>query len=94
MLCPCDSCGFSVPVVFRSEAQCDGNGYSLVEHWNEAAGDHRGALRLSLSTPTDCVAPLDKGIAIASETRLAVNLDKLTETVTITWAEHRCEFSW
>ena len=51
-----DNYGFSVPVVFRSKAQCEGNGHSLVECCNAAAGHHRVALRVSLSTPTDCVA--------------------------------------
>ncbi|MEN8133064.1 MAG: hypothetical protein ABFS45_23370, partial [Pseudomonadota bacterium] len=77
-----------VPVVFRSKAQCEGNVYHLVEHWNAAAGHHRDAPRVSLSTPTDCVAPLDKGIAIACEARLAVNVDKLTELAIITLIEH------
>ncbi len=75
-------------MVFRSKAQCEANGYSLVEHWNAAAGHHRDALRVSLSTPTDCVAPLDKGSAIACEARLAVNVDKLTELAIITLKEH------
>ena len=61
---------------------------SLVEHWNAVAGHHRDALRVSLSTPTDCVPPLDKGIAIACEACLAVNVDKLTEPVVITWTEY------
>ena len=85
---PCDKYGFSVPVVFRSKAQCEGNGYSLVEHCNAAAGHHSDALRVSLSTPTDYVAPLDKGRAIACEARLAVNVDKLTELAIITWIVH------
>ena len=88
MLYQCDNYGFSVPVVFRCKAQCEGNGYSLVEHWNAAAGHHRDALRVSLSTPTDCVPPLDKGTAIACEARLAVNVDKLTELAIITLIEH------
>jgi hypothetical protein len=88
VLCPCDNCGFSAPVVFLSKARCEGNGYSLVEHCNAAARHHRDALRVSLSTPTDCVAPLDKGIAIACEARLPVNVDKLTEPVIITRTEH------
>ena len=88
MLYPSDNYGFSVSVVFRSKAQCEGNGYSLVERCNAAAGHHRDALRVSLSTPTDCVAPLDKGTAIACEARLAVNVDKLTEPVVIRWIEH------
>jgi hypothetical protein len=69
--------------VFRSKAQCEGNGHSLVEHWNTAAGRHRDALRVSLSTRTDCVPPLDKGLAIICEARLAVNVDKLTEPAII-----------
>jgi len=36
---PCDNCGFCIPVVFRSEVQCD----SLVERWNATTGDHRSA---------------------------------------------------
>jgi len=91
---PRDNCGFSAPVVSHSKAQCEGNGHSLVEYWNAVAGDHRDALRVSLSTPTDCVSPLDKGMAIACEMRLApqghvaVGVDKLTELAIITWVEH------
>ena len=76
-------------MVFRNKAQCEGNVYPLVEHWNAAAGHHRVALRVSLSTPTDCVAPLDKGMAIICEARLAVNVDKLTELAIITLIEHQ-----
>jgi hypothetical protein len=87
-------------VVFRSKAHCEGKtqstrcargasfGYSLVEHCNAAAKHHRDALRVSLSTSTDCVPPLDKGITIACEARLAVNVDKLTEPAIITLIEH------
>ena len=88
MLYQCDNYGFSIPVVFRSKAQCEGNGYSLTKRCNEAAEHHRDALRVSLSTPTDCVAPLDKGMAIICEVRLAVNVDKLTELAIITLMEH------
>ncbi len=88
MLYQGDNYGFSVPVVFRSKALCEGNGYSIVEHWNAAAGHHRDALRVSLSAATDCVPSLAKGIAIACETRLAVGADKLTELAIITWVEH------
>jgi len=75
-------------VVFRSKAQCAGKGHSLVKHCNAAAKHHRSARRVSLSTPTDCVAPLDKGVAIACEARLAVNVDKLTELAIIMLKEH------
>ena len=75
-------------MVFRSKAQCAGNGRTLVKLCNAAAGHHRDALRVSLSTPTDCVAPLDKGVAIACEARLAVNVDKLTEFAINTLQEH------
>ena len=89
MLYPSDNYEFSVPVVFRSKAQCEGNGYSLVERCNAAAGHRMDALlRVSLSTPTDGVSPLDKGAAIACEARLAVNVDKLTELAIITLIEH------
>jgi len=75
-------------VLFRSKAQCEGKGHSLVEYCNAAAEQHRGALGVSLSTPTDCVAPLDNGLAIACEARLAVNVDKLTEFIVIILREH------
>ena len=83
-----DNYGFSVPVVFRSKAQCEGNGHFLDEHWNAVAEHHRDALLVSLSTPADCVSSLDKGEAIAHEARLAVNVDKLTELAIITLMEH------
>ena len=83
--------GFSVPVVSRSKAQCEGNGYSLSKRWNEVARYHRDALWVSLSTPMDYVAPLDKGTTIACEVRLAMSLDKLTEPVIIRLKEHRQE---
>jgi len=41
-----------------------------------------------VSTPTDGVAPLDKGIALAGEARLAVNVDTLTELAIIRLKEH------
>ena len=120
MFYPCDNYVFSVPVVFRSKAQYEGNGYSLDncscvvllpsihghidEYWNVVAEHHRNALWVNLSMPTDCVAPLDKGLAIACEARLgncscialltsihghiAVNIDKLTEHAIITRIEH------
>ena len=75
-------------MVFRNKAQCEGNGHSLVEHYNAVEEYHRDALRVSLSTPTDCVAPLGKGVAIDFEARLAVNVDKLTELAIITLKEH------
>ncbi len=88
MLIQHDNYGFSVPVVFRSKAQCAGNGRTLAKHCNAVAEHHRDALRVSLSRPTDCVAPLAKGAAIACEARLAVNLDKLTELAIIRLKEH------
>ncbi len=83
-----DNYGFSVPVVFRSKAQYAGTGRTLVKHCNAAAEHHRDALRVSLSRPTDCVAPLANGVAITFEARLAVNVDKLTEPH-IMLKEHR-----
>ena len=88
MLFQCDNYGFSDPVGFRSKAQCEANGRSLVEHWNTVAGHHRVALRVSLSMPTNCVAPFGKGTTIACEARLAVDIDKLTELAIITLKEH------
>jgi len=83
-----DNNGFSVPVVSRSKAQCEGNGYPPGKHWNEVARQHRDALWVSLSTPMDYVAPLDKGITIACEARLAMSIDKLTEPAIIRLKEH------
>ena len=80
--------GFSAPVVFRNEARCAGNGRTLVKHCNAVAGHHRSALRVSLSGSTDCVVPLDKGVALACEARLAVNPDKLTEPAIMLLEEH------
>ena len=88
MVYPGDNYGFSVPVVFRSKARCEGNGCSLVERWNTAAGHHRDALRVSLSAPTDCVPLFDKGVAIVCKARLAMNVDKLTELAIITGIDH------
>ena len=95
VLHPNDNDGCSVSVVFRStnsrrhEARrYAANGHSIGKRCNAAAGHHRDALRVSLSAPTHCVAPLDKDRAIACETRLAVNADKLTEPVIISWMEH------
>lgn len=88
MFYPSDNYEFSAPVMSRSKALCEGNGYSIAEHRNAAAGHHRDALRVSLSAPTDCVPSLAKGLAIACETRLAVAADKLTELAIIAWVEH------
>ena len=66
-------------MIFRSKAQCEGNGPTLVEHCNAVAEDHRGALRVSLSGPTGRVVLLGKDQTLASKARLAVNLDRLTE---------------
>ena len=83
-----DYYGFSAPVVFRNKARCAGNGITLAKHCNAVAGHHRSALWVSLSGPTDCVVPLDKGVAIAGEARLAVNPDKLTEPLIIMLVEY------
>jgi len=76
-------------VVFRSKAQRGGNAYCLSKGCNAAAGHHGRALRVSLSAPMDCVAPLGKAISISNrkrslqrdpscEARLAMNADKAT----------------
>ena len=79
MLFQCNNDGFSLPVVFHRKAQCEDKGRSLIKHCNAAAGHHRQALRVRLSTRTDCVTPLDKGATIICELCLAVNVDNLTE---------------
>ncbi len=75
-------------MVFRSKAQCAGNGCSLPKCCNAAAGCHGDALWVSLSMPMDCVDPLDKGAAIVVEVCLAMNIDKLTELDNISWTEY------
>ena len=88
MLCKAYICGFSVPVVFASETQCAGNGRTLGKRCNEAGGHHGNALRVDLSAPMDCVAPLGKGVAIPGEARLAMNADRSTEPANIGFTEH------
>ena len=100
MLFQHDNYGFSAPVVFRNKAQGAGktqstrfahgagSGRTLAKHCNAVAGHHRNAPWVSLSGPTDCVVPLDKGVAIACEARLAVNPDKRTELAIIRLKEH------
>ena len=68
---------------FAARRSAKAMAHSLVEHCNAAAGHHSDALRVSLSTLTDCVPPLDKGITIVGEARLAMNVDKLTESAII-----------
>ncbi len=83
-----DDYGRSVPVVFRSKAQYQDKGHSVVKHCNTDAGHHGNVLRFSLSTPTDCDAPLGKGVALSCEMRLAANVDKLTEPAIIMLEEY------
>ena len=80
--------GFSVPVLFRSKAQCEAQGPFPCRALQRGCGTATGMPRVSLSTPTDCVAPLNKGVAIVCEARLAVNVDKLTELAIIMLKEH------
>ena len=99
MLLQHDNYEFSAPVVFRNKAQCASKGRTLAKHCNAVAGHLRSALWVSLSGPTDCVAPLDKGVAragpaseasalgLACEARLA-RPDKLTELAIIMLKEH------
>ena len=66
-----------------------GMAFPLAKCCNAAAGHHRSALRVSLSASMGCVAPLGKGVkAIAGETRLAMDADKLTELEVIMSMEH------
>lgn len=44
-----------------------------------------------MSSLAGCVAPLDKGAAIACEMRLAANDDKLTEFAIVTLKEHKMD---
>jgi len=93
VLFQCDNYGFSDPVVFRSKAQCRRPMVIPLASTGTQLRHHRVALWVSLSTPTDCVAPLGKGhclqrLAITCEARLAMSIDKLTELAIITLKEH------
>lgn len=88
MLLQDNNYGFSAPVMFRSKAQCAGNGHSLIKRWNAAAGHHRDARRVNLSTTMDFVVPLAKETTLTCESRLAMKADKLTERAIITLEEH------
>lgn len=77
------SCSRSLPASMQAKLNF------LVKRYNTAAGHQGNALRVSLSAPMDCVAPLGKGAAIPCETRLAMNADKLTESIIIMLKEHR-----
>jgi hypothetical protein len=83
-----DNYGFSASVMFRSKAQCAGNGSSLIKRRNAAAGHHRDARRVSLSAPMNYVVPLAKETTLTCETRLAMKADKLTELAIITLEKH------
>jgi len=83
--------GFSAAVVSYSKAQREAQGHSLVECCNADARHYSRALRVSLSSLAGCVAPLDKGAAIACEMRLAANDDKLTEFAIVTLKEHKMD---
>ena len=83
-----DNCGFSVPVVFRSKVQCEGNGVPLSSTARRMRDTTGTPLRVGLSTPTDSVASLAKGVAIVCETRLAVNVGKPTEIAIIMLKDH------
>jgi hypothetical protein len=75
---------FSTPVAFRRKARCAGNGLVLVKRRNAAVERHRGAQRVSLSTPMAVLQLLQRATAIRGELRLAMNIDRLTECVNIT----------
>jgi hypothetical protein len=83
-----DNYGFSVPLLFRSKAQCAGKGHSLVKRCNAAAEQQGNALRVSLSASLDGVTPLARGMTLAGEACLARNADTLTEPVIIRLKEY------
>ena len=85
---------FSAPLKFRDKAQCAtktqstrfargaGSGCSIGKRCNAVAELQGSALRVSLSSPMDCVVPFAKG------TPFAANADKLTEYDNITLKGH------
>ena len=97
--------GYSVPVVFRSKAQCAGNGQVLAKHCkasasllsplayvrvgHTAAGHHRSARRVGLSASMALLRLLQRTKAICGEARLALNADRPTVSQIISLKEHR-----
>jgi hypothetical protein len=57
---------FSAPLMFRDKAQCATNGYSIGKRCNAVAEHLGSALRVSLSSPMDCVVPFAKGTPFAA----------------------------
>jgi len=51
--------------------------------WCFAVRRSAKARAIILSTPTECVVPVDRGVTLTGETRLAANLDKLIELAII-----------
>ena len=84
-----DIAGFSVPVVFRGQAPCAGNGPVLVKRGNAAVEHHRSARRVGLSAPMAAFRLLQRTKAIRCEARLALNADRPTEPGNITMKEYR-----
>ncbi|MCP4283115.1 MAG: hypothetical protein GY792_01490 [Gammaproteobacteria bacterium] len=88
MLRPVDIVGFSVPVVFRSKAQCAGNGCLPCQALQRHGGTPQARPKGWSVSAQGGVAPLAKGTAICCETRLALNADRPTEPDNISWTEH------
>ncbi|MCP4285892.1 MAG: hypothetical protein GY792_15790 [Gammaproteobacteria bacterium] len=88
MLRPADIVGFSVPVVFRSKAQCAGNGCLPCQVLQRRGGTPQARPKGWSVSAQGGVAPLAKGTAIRCETRLALNADRPTEPANISWTEH------
>jgi hypothetical protein len=68
--------------------QLDSNGLSFLERCDAAAVRYMSALRISFSTPTDCVATPGNGMTIFCEALHGCNVDKLTEAAIITMIEY------
>ena len=95
-----DNYGFSVPVVFRSKARCEGKGQGWPVSEASALGlplsSTATQLRDTTGTPCGlaCQPPrtalrlLARVWAITGETRLAANVDKLTEPAIIMLEVH------
>jgi len=82
---PDDIDGFSVPVMFCDKTPCAGNGSVLVKHGNAVAKHDRSARRVDLSASMAALRPLQRTMAIRYEACLALNADRPTELVNITW---------
>jgi len=88
VLLQCDNCGCSVPVGFRSKAQCAVNGWSFTSTVTQRRNPTGAPCGLTCQRPWTVLHLLVRTKAIICELRLAMNTDKPTVSAIITLKEH------